>query len=170
MSSTAAIWTQHYYFFAFFGWLFGAGPFGFSNWPRKKIADELDAEIKKIEGLVTQRKGQIEDKLRSAAGSYKLQDFTNEWLRQTSINRLYPAGFNGQTVRSLLKIGVENALDLQRIPLDSLPNHQAKALINWTRTVESEAAAEYRKSVGRTTSSPVRWTACAMKSPSSSAT
>lgn len=153
---TAAIWTQHYYFFAFFGWLFGAGPFGYGTWPRKAIADELDAEIKKIETLIAARNAQIEDKLRSAAGTFKLQEYTDEWLRHTSINRLFASGIvQIPVVRKLHTLKIENAYDLQRVPLNDIPPHQAVALLNWTRTVEAEAAADYRKAVGKTSTSPV---------------
>lgn len=153
---TVAVWTQHFYFFAFFGWLFGAGPFGYGTWPRKIISDELDAEIKKIEGLIASRKSQIEEKMRAGAGNLKLQEFTEEWLRQTSINRLFASGVvQIPVVRKLHELGIENAYDLQRGALSAVPSHQAIALINWTRTVEEEAAAEYRKSIGKSSSSPV---------------
>ena len=55
-------------FYLFF-WVFNLGSLGYANWPRKKIYDELEAEIAKMEKLMNERREKIAAKRFATAGN-----------------------------------------------------------------------------------------------------
>jgi hypothetical protein len=151
-----AIRSGDWYLFAFFGWTFNLATLGYTNWPRKKIYDELVKEIEKMETLIANRNKEIAEKASVTSPSRQnVSDFIAERLRQTSINRLYKTGVTISVVRQLHEAGIENALELRRHTfIPQVPPHQITALQNWCRELEMEAAAEYRKTVGASRSIP----------------
>ncbi|MBC8139809.1 MAG: hypothetical protein H7Y38_00030, partial [Armatimonadetes bacterium] len=145
-------------FYLFF-WVFNIGSLGYANWPRKKIHDELEAEIAKMEKLMNERREKIAARRQAYAGGSGLQglgasafgslhDFVADKMAKTSMNQvLQIKGITISTLRTLKSNGVTTALHLQgRFAIPGVPAHEMAALQQWSRDLEMRAADEYRHS------------------------
>lgn len=134
-------------------WLLNTVAIGYANWPRRKLLDELNAEIQRMGELVGERRDRIATRSRSNAAPHlalaqgTLQDFVAEKLRNLPINRvLNIAQMPVQVKRDLQAAGITNALELsRRTNLPGIPQHQIAALQSWCRDLEREFEEEYRK-------------------------
>ncbi len=123
---------------------------GYGAWPRKKLFDELCAEITRVEKLIAERQERIA-KGRAAqgppAGGNPVQDFVLSRLKQTSISRVLTVpGISVTTLRHLRAAHIDTAADLRpRAHVPGVPAHELTALQNWRSRLETEAADEYRR-------------------------
>ena len=145
-------------FYLFF-WVFNIGSLGYANWPRKKIHDELEAEIAKMEKLMNERREKIAARRFTsvaggglqplgAGGFGTLHDYVSDKLAKTSMNGvLQVKGITISTLKTLKSNGVQTALHLQgRLSIPGVPAHEMAALQQWCRDLEMRAADEYRHS------------------------
>ncbi len=157
-------------FYVFF-WVFNLGSLGYANWPRKKIYDELETEIAKMERLMNERREKIAARRQasgmgaSAAGAFgSLADYITDRLDKTRISEvLQIPGITLTTVKTLRGEGVTTALHLQgRAAIPEIPPYEFAALTQWCRELEMRAADEYRHSGAtnrpqNTTAEIARW-------------
>jgi len=142
-------------FYLFF-WVFNLATLGYNRWPRRKIYDELNAQIAQMEKLTDERRAQILQKTRGAypqnatipnLGS--ASDFVNEKLMNTTINSA--GGYMGlpiNVVRELRAEGIANALHLRgRTAIPGIHDYQMTALQQWVHDLEINAANEYRRNL-----------------------
>lgn len=132
-------------------WLVNALAIGYANWPRRKLLDELTAELARMGQLISERKDRIATRMRGtgATGVLQgtLQDYVAEKLRQMPINRVITIGIPVAVKRELEQTGITTALELsRRTNLPGVPLHQINTLQNWCRDLEKEFEEEYRKS------------------------
>lgn len=145
-------------FYLFF-WVFNIGSLGYANWPRKKIHDELEAEIAKMEKLMNERREKIAARQHAlapggglsplgAAAFGSLHDFVNDRLSKTQVNQaLTIKGIQPATLKVLRGEGITTALHLQgRMTVAEVPAHEMAALQQWCRDIELRFADEYRHS------------------------
>ncbi len=145
-------------FYLFF-WVFNIGSLGYANWPRKKIHDELEAEIAKMEKLMNERREKIAARQHAfspggglsplgAAAFGSLHDYVNDRLSKTATNQaLTLKGITPTTLKILRGEGITTALHLQgRITVPEVPAHEMAALQQWCRDIEMRFADEYRHS------------------------
>ncbi len=140
-------------FYLFF-WVFNLATLGYNRWPRRKIYDELNAQIAQMEKLTDERRAQILQKRR---GGYpqaapvpnlgSANDFVNEKLINTPISGLGGyTGFPLTVVRELRANGIENALQLRgRAAIPGLQTYHLTVIQQWVHDLEMDAASEYRK-------------------------
>ena len=138
---------------------------GISNWPRKKIYDELNAEITKMETLAKTR---LEKVLITYGGTQAVPpsgatvgEYVADKLRQTNARMIVSNNrFQASTLRLLREAGIETVLDLQRrTHIPRVPPHTLHALQQWVHELEAVYADEYRKIGGASgTSTPPRQT------------
>ena len=134
-------------------WLVNAIGIGYANWPRRKLLDELTAEMAKMTQLAAERKVRVATRsggtspqaLQAAQGAQA--DYVAEKLRQVPINRVITIdGMPVHTKRELAVAGITNALDLsRRTTLPGVPQHQITLLQTWCREMEKEFEDEWRK-------------------------
>jgi hypothetical protein len=145
-------------FYLFF-WVFNIGSLGYANWPRKKIYDELEAEIAKMEKLMNERREKIAARQHAfspgggltplgAAAFGSLHDYVNDRLSKTQVNQaLNVKGITLTTLKVLKGEGITTALHLQgRTTVSEVPAHEFAALQQWCRDLEMRFADEYRHS------------------------
>ncbi|MES2464749.1 MAG: hypothetical protein V4671_29650 [Armatimonadota bacterium] len=139
--------TQFFPFYVFF-WLFNLGNIGYARWPRRRIFDELNAEIVKMERLIEERQQRLTNRRAALGMSGSLQDFVSDRLRKKSINSTISAPYNTtlDTIRLLRAAGIDNALHLQnRTVIPGVAAHDMASLLRWVQMCEMEAQAEYRR-------------------------
>ncbi|MBB6052230.1 phosphotransferase [Armatimonas rosea] len=137
----------------FLMWVASAGYLGYSNWPQRKILDELEAEIAKMNQLAAERRDRVATRNRGAspqalqAAQGAQADYVAEKLRQVPINRVITIhGMPVNTKRELASAGITNALELsRRTTLPGIPQHQITTLQTWCREMEKEFEDEWRK-------------------------
>ena len=124
----------------------------YTTWPRKKIYDELSAEIKKMEDLAKARMDRIltiygGNKETPPSGGATVGEYITEKLRATNARVIVSGNhFPASTLRLLREAGVETLLDLrQRGANAKLPPHTFNALNQWLNEYESGFAADYRR-------------------------
>lgn len=151
----------HNYSLLYFLWVLNFAGMGYGRWPRKRIYEELVAEIAKMENLVADRSRRIEEK-GGATTAGSLSDFVAERLQQTSINRILTVGgVQVATLRAMRKTGIDNMLDFkqrfgtQTTVLTQVASNQIVALHKWCEELELEATDEYRKQTASQRSAPV---------------
>ena len=139
--------------------------FGTNNWPRRKIYEELTAEIAKMENLAKTRL----DKVLTVYGGSKaappsgatVGEYVADKLRQTNARMIVSNNrFQASTLRLLREAGIETVLDLQRrTHIPKVPPHTLHALQQWVHELEAVYADEYRKIGGASgTQTPPRQT------------
>lgn len=134
-------------------WILNALWIGYANWPRRKLLDELNAEIMRMGELIGERRDRIATRTRGsspqglALAQGTLQDYVTEKLRHVPINRVITIpGIPVPVKRDLQATGISNALELsRRTTLPGIPQHQINTLQNWCRDLEKEFEDEYRK-------------------------
>jgi Mn2+-dependent serine/threonine protein kinase len=139
-------------FYLFF-WVFNFAGFGYQAWPRKKVLDELNAEILKMEQQVENRRARIAERRRAMGtvatlpGVRSLNDYIDEKLRNTPINAvLRVPGTSAATLRELKSAGIDTVYHLHgRLSVPGVPSHVMDALQKWVDELRLEAAAEYRR-------------------------
>lgn len=139
--------TQFFPFYVFF-WLFNLGNIGYARWPRRKIFDELNAEIGKMQRLIDERKQRLINRRAALGMSGSLQDFVSDRLRKKSVNSTISVPYNTtlDTIRLLKASGIDSALHLQnRTSVPGVAAHDMAALTRWVQMCEMEAQAEYRR-------------------------
>lgn len=145
------------YWFSIISVMFvNAGSLSRSKWPRKKIHDELTAEITKMEGLAQARLDKVlhiyggSKPVSASGGGATVGEYIADRLRQTNARAIVSDNrFQASTLRLLRESGIETVLDLQRRShVPKVPPHTFHALQQWVRELESNFAAEYRKSGG----------------------
>lgn len=134
-------------------WTINALAIGYANWPRRKLLDELNADLTRMGQLISERKDRVATRMRGSGGSGSgllqstLQDYVAEKLRQMPVNRVITIpGMVVAVKRELEQAGITNALELsRRTNLPGVPTHQVNTLQNWCRDLEKEFEEEYRK-------------------------
>lgn len=134
-------------------WQISAIGVGYSNWTQRKLLDELEAEIAKMNQLAAERKDRVATRNRGAspqalqAAQGVMADYVAEKLRQVLINRVITIpGMPINIKRELVSAGITNALELsRRTNLPGIPQHQITTLQNWCREMEKEFEDEWRK-------------------------
>ena len=136
----------------YFLWVLNFAGMGYARWPRKRIYDELVAEIAKMEHLVADRNGKI-----AVKGGDPLPATVTEYrearLRATPISRIVAvSGVLPSTLRALRRAGMDTMLDFQSrfrtaptMSADPSLQNQIVALLKWCEELEMEATDEYRK-------------------------
>ena len=140
----------------YFLWVLNFAPMGYNRWPRQQIAQELHAEIDKMENLIRDRTRRM-DALTggTVATNVTLPEFTDQWLRDTPITRAFAdLVFSPSVVRQLRNVGINDALALKQNAhspkLGQLPYDQLTALEHWYHAIETKATEEYQlKTVAR---------------------
>ncbi len=139
-------------------WLVNALAMGYANWPHRKLLDELNAEIAKMNQLASERKdrmatrnrGMSPQALQAAQGTQA--DYIAEKLKQVPINRVITIhSMPVQVKRELEAVGITSALELsRRTNLPGIPQHQITTLQTWCREMEKEFEDEWRKNSAST--------------------
>ncbi|MBC8104803.1 MAG: hypothetical protein H7Z41_19685 [Cytophagales bacterium] len=138
----------HFFPFYIFFWLFNLGNIGYAKWPRRKIYDELSAEIKKMQRLIEERKQRLSNRRAALGMSGTLQDFVADRLRKKSLQNTMSPPYNASldTLHLLRAAGIDNALQLlNRSAVPGVPSHDMASLTRWVQTLEMEAQSEYRR-------------------------
>ena len=148
----------------FFPWwllinLFNVHNWVYAAWPRKKVYDELSAEIQKLEKVVMERRDKIEALRPSGAGtgaSGTAAGFVQEKLRKTSISQaLGITGISLTTLGHLRAAWIDSAADVKnRTFVPGVATHEIVALHQWCSELEIQAANEYRQSQGSRPAAP----------------
>jgi hypothetical protein len=139
--------TQFFPFYVFF-WLFNLGNIGYSRWPRRRIFDELNTEIVKMQRLIEERQQRLTNRRAALGMSGTLQDFVSDRLRKKSINSTISAPYNTtlDTIRLLRAAGIDNALHLHnRVAVPGVASHDMASLLRWVEMCEMDAQSEYRR-------------------------
>ena len=141
-------------FYLFF-WVFNLGSLGYANWPRKKIHDELEAEIAKMEKLMNERREKIAARrnawnasglVTKAASFVNVNDYVNDTLAKTDIQHIMSInGMGVATIRNLRTEGITTALQINgRTSIPSVSTDEIAALHQWCADLKLRAANEYR--------------------------
>jgi hypothetical protein len=141
------------HFFPFFIFLFWHPKLmgmGYNAWPRKQIADELNARLEKIIWPIEQRRNRLQN-LKSrlpqatTTNHQTLGDFQAEYLGSIPITRAIGSNIPLKAVEALQDDGITNALELQnRKAIAGVPPNQMEALRRWVGELEVESANQYR--------------------------
>jgi hypothetical protein len=127
----------------------------YNAWPRKKVNDELSAEIKKLENLLSERYVRVAELKEASphllAPGMKPGDashFVQHRLSQTNVRGVLSIpGITQTTLERLRAAGINTAADLLgRTHVYGVSLHEFAALQNWVREQEMLAADEYRQS------------------------
>ena len=138
----------HFFPFYVVFWLFNLGNIGYARWPRRKIFDELNAEIDKMQKLISERQQRLTNRRAALGVSGSLQDFVADRLRRKSISSTMSSPYNTtmETIQLLKSAGIESALQLQnRTAVPGVSTHDMVSLTRWVQMCEMEAQAEYRR-------------------------
>jgi hypothetical protein len=139
---------------------------GYASWPRRRVYDQLAAEIAKLEKLVDDRRDKIVILQRRngapAAGAGTAAGFVEEKLKQIPIRQvLNITGMSLTTLRLLQAQRVDSAWDLrERLEpghpqaIKQLPPHLIYALQTWCLEQELQAADEFRRQGSAATAGP----------------
>jgi hypothetical protein len=145
----------HFFPFYVFFWMFNLGNIGYARWPRRKVFDELNAEIQKMQKLIEGRQEMLARSLAQLGlNAGNMPDFVANTLRKRTISMLVhqPYGLTASTLTALNRVGIENASQLQhRIDVPNVTAAEMRQIHLWVSNIVTEAQDEYRRTTGSQT-------------------